>query len=80
MESKGQRCLKNLNFKQSFYEPCLYIKKTDNLLTIIALYVDGFLIFSNDKKDNEKLRKALNSEFKIEDLGEVKAIPRNENQ
>lgn len=60
-------------FKKSVYEPCLYVKQGDNnLLTIIALYVDDFLVFSNDTKGTESLKIQLRSEFKIKDLGEVK--------
>lgn len=64
--------LLKLNFKRSIFEPCIYTKKDNNLLTIIALYVDDFLIFSNDCKNSKILKECLSSEFKIKDLGQVK--------
>ena len=76
--------LLKLEFKKSVYEPCLYIKRDGNLLTIIALYVDDFLLFSNDSRSTELLKSQLMTEFRIKDLGEVRQflgmrIKRDEN-
>lgn len=67
------KVLLKLGYKKSVYEPCLYTKRGENnLMTIIALYVDDFLIYSNDAKGAELLKNQLKSEFQIKDLGEVK--------
>jgi len=50
----------------------VYFKVTGNKMVIVALYVDDFLIFSNDLKEKSKLIKMLKNKFKIKDLGEVK--------
>lgn len=41
-------------------------------MTIIALYVDDFFIFSNSKQETNNLKKQLATKFKIKDLGELK--------
>lgn len=64
--------LTSLNFKKSIYEPCLYTQKEGELLTIVALYVDDFLIFSNDCKTADILENELSRHFKIKNLKEVK--------
>ena len=42
------------------------------MLTIVALYVDDFFIFSNDSRNLQLLKEKLSSEFKIKDLGRAK--------
>lgn len=41
-------------------------------MTVIALYVDDSFIFSNDEQETERLKKALQSKFKLKDLGVTK--------
>jgi hypothetical protein len=38
-----------LGLKQLDYEPCVYFKKEKGDLLIIALYVDDFLVMSNNE-------------------------------
>lgn len=66
------KCLKNLGFKQSQYEPCLYTKFEGNLKIIIALFVDDFFVFYNCKETVNSLVNDLSSKFKIKNLGELK--------
>jgi hypothetical protein len=42
------------------------------MLVIVAVYVDDLLIFSNDKNGTIHIKKKLNDEFKMKDLGPVK--------
>lgn len=60
-----------LGFKKSGFELCVFIKTSECSLIVIALYVDDFLIFSNDPTERNKLKKKLSNKFKIKDLGEV---------
>jgi hypothetical protein len=69
---KVKDCLCCLGFNNSKYEPCLFTKLDDNVKIIICLYVDDFLIFSNNSKQTEQLKRVLSSKFKIKDLGPVK--------
>lgn len=65
--------LSNLGYQKSKYEPCLFKKRNQKGgLTIIALYVDDFFIFSDDKEETKILKDKLSSEFRIKDLGQAK--------
>lgn len=56
-------------FVQSKCEPCVYVKKNDKDLTIIALYVDDFYIFSTcNTKD---LFDLLSVNFTVKHLGPI---------
>lgn len=66
--------LSKLGYKKSKFEPCLYTKKNGSSLTIVALYVDDFFIFSNCQKETSFLKEKLGSEFKVKDLGQAKQI------
>lgn len=59
-------------YKKSEIEPCIYFNCSGDIYTIIALYVDDFFVFSNDKNNVSILKSQLSSEFKIKDLGEAR--------
>lgn len=62
-----------LGYNRSNLEPCLFTKHKENgLVTMIALYVDDFYIFSNDTNETEFLKSKLSSEFEVKDLGMAK--------
>lgn len=57
-------------YKQSKCEPCVYTKKSENDMIIIALYVDDFYLFySKHSKNIKDLLTLLESNFKIKHLG-----------
>lgn len=64
--------LLDMHYQRSKYEPCIYTKKQNNLITIIALYVDDFFVFSNNVDETDHLKKELGSKFKLKDLGRIK--------
>lgn len=64
-------CLTEYGYTRSKLEPCLYAKN-DNGLTIVALYVDDFFVFSNNEQETKRLKQVLSSHFKLKDLGQVK--------
>lgn len=51
--------LSNLNYIKSKYEPCIFIKKNNGLMTIIALYVDDFFIFSNSMEETNNFEETV---------------------
>lgn len=53
---------------------CVYIKINADLLTIIAVYVDDFFIFSNDVCEIDCLKLKLSCEFRLKDLGQARQI------
>lgn len=69
---KVHQLLINNNFSQSKSEPCVYIKKQNECMTIIALYVDDFYIFSNSSTTKNELCDLLEREFNVKNLGILK--------
>lgn len=64
--------LSKMGYKHSQHEPCLFIKRDKNSLTLVALYVDDFFVFSDNSKNVDNLKSKLSLEFDIKDLGEAK--------
>lgn len=64
--------MKDLGFKRSKLEPCIYYKISKSSIVISALYVDDFFHFFNDAEELKKVKDALNKKYKIKDLGETK--------
>lgn len=63
----------NLGYVKSKIEPCVFMKNCNNgKKVIVGIYVDDFLIFSNDNCETDSLIKALSNNFKIKNLGQVK--------
>lgn len=70
---KVHKLLSKNGFVQSKCEPCVYIKRDVNkCITIIALYVDDFYVFSNSSTTKIELITLLKSEFSIKCLGPLK--------
>ena len=68
--------LKSNGYKNSSADSCLYIKSVKQSngevdFTILALYVDDILLFSNNTDMLMKEKMSLGKRFKVEDQGEV---------
>lgn len=61
--------LTNNGYTQSQCEPCVYFKRSDNKLTLVALYVDDFYVFSDCSVQRDSLFQLLQSEFSCKSLG-----------
>lgn len=70
--TKIHNILIKLGFSRSNLEPCVYFKSSNEGIIIIALYVDDFIVFSNNPSYKTELKTCLAREFKIRDLGELK--------
>ncbi|KAG5888470.1 hypothetical protein JTB14_017701 [Gonioctena quinquepunctata] len=68
---KVHELLTTAGYVQSKCEACVYIKKTDGTLVVIALYVDDFFIFNNSQKEKNILIERLQAEFDVKYLGAV---------
>lgn len=53
-------------------DTCLYFKIDGESMTFVTIYVDDFLLFSNDSEMKKKLKIFLHSRFKMKDLGEAR--------
>uniref|UniRef100_A0A2A4J3A4 Reverse transcriptase Ty1/copia-type domain-containing protein n=1 Tax=Heliothis virescens TaxID=7102 RepID=A0A2A4J3A4_HELVI len=69
---KVDNCLLQLGYRKSMYEPCLFVKITENVKTYIALFVDDFFIFSSCNKEIDYLKAQLSARFQLKDLGILK--------
>lgn len=60
-------------FRKCKLEPCVFVKNhSDNKKTIVGLYVDDFLVYSNCKTESDNLIEILSQKFKIKNLGQVR--------
>lgn len=64
--------LKEIGFRQSKMDPCVYIIYRGQYRTYLALYVDDLIIFSNDTKMQSFLKSELHRRFQMKDIGEAK--------
>jgi hypothetical protein len=58
-------------FKQSHADPCLFIRHGKNGIEILAIYVDDCILIGHPSSIQE-MKKLLQSQFKMTDLGEMK--------
>ncbi|GBL65207.1 Retrovirus-related Pol polyprotein from transposon TNT 1-94 [Araneus ventricosus] len=62
--------LVEMDFRQSSFDSCAYIKVDQNKdIVIVTIYVDNLLIFSNSVKLKNWVKEQLKSTFKMKDLG-----------
>lgn len=66
------KTLKEFGLEQSAIDPCLHFKIEGRRMIFVTIYVDDFLLFSNDQALKKKLKEFLNYYFKMKDLGEAK--------
>nr|GEV92684.1 hypothetical protein [Tanacetum cinerariifolium] len=59
-------------YVQCPYEHALYVKKDDNKILLVSLFIDAILFFRNDEKMIQEFKEAMTQEFKITDLGLMK--------
>jgi hypothetical protein len=64
--------MKKFGMKASQFDPCIYHRNHGEKKLIVAVYVDDFLIFSNDEQGKNDLKKMLCEQFKMKDLGVAK--------
>ena len=55
-------------------DPCAYIKRDDDELTIITVWVDDLLLFAKPNKLMEQTKSDLRTEWEVTDLGEPTKI------
>ena len=63
--------LTKLGLTQSVADQCVYLKRRNSMLTMVAVYVDDILIASNDKTTMNSIKIGLKNAYDIHDLGSV---------
>lgn len=62
----------SLGFKPDKTDPCLFVYFENGVLIIIVLYVDDIIMTGNSESKLNEVKRKLQAEFKIKDLGEPK--------
>uniref|UniRef100_A0AAV1UTQ2 Polyprotein n=1 Tax=Peronospora matthiolae TaxID=2874970 RepID=A0AAV1UTQ2_9STRA len=70
--SKLNRHLEDQGFKSSTADPCVFVRMAEEEYSIIVIYVDDLMIFCKTKEHITSIKNALNEEFSIKDLGDLK--------
>ena len=68
------RQLKDKGFTNLWSDPCAYIRRHDEDLEVITVWVDDLLLFTSNNLLEEKLVDKLNSMFELTDLGRPSKI------
>ena len=61
---------RKLGLENDLHDPCLFTWRQKGKLVMIVLYVDDFLIASNDAEKLKQVKSHLSSVFHMKDLGE----------
>ncbi|MCP4490581.1 MAG: DDE-type integrase/transposase/recombinase, partial [Gammaproteobacteria bacterium] len=61
--------LSELGYQQSDADPCIYVKKCEGSLIILAVYVDDIILMAKSELVLEQLKKELAEKFKMRDMG-----------
>ena len=69
---KISEIMKSLRLVQSTLRPCIYFWKEGDKILVILIYVDDFLIASNDKNKTEEIINGLRKHLTVVHLGEPK--------
>ena len=64
--------MKRYGYKQSNSDHTLFIKKRENLITCLIIYIDDMVITGSDLEEISRLRERLFKEFEMKDLGRLK--------
>ena len=64
--------LLKIGFIQLHSDPCVFVRNRNDTQTIMAVYVDDFIIISSTSDENEKVYRGLEGQFKIKRIGEMK--------
>ena len=66
------RTFKENSLQQSSHEPCIWFHKSEEMLTIMGVYVDDLILTGNDDKKMKEIDTILHKNYRIKDLGTVK--------
>ena len=66
----NQDYMKEIGFKQSAADPCVFIR-TEDTMTITAVYVDDLILIAENPKEMQEVKQALAERFKMKDMGKL---------
>ena len=68
------RFLQTLGFKPLNADPSILISKRDGAILMITVYVDNFVLASNNLEVLQWIKSGISNEYNVKDLGEVRTI------
>jgi hypothetical protein len=66
------KSLKKIAFKMSKADSSLYVKKINDCIVVILIYIDDLIIGGDSMEEISKLKKNLEMQFHMKDLGELR--------
>ena len=63
--------LKAMKFRQSSYDPCIYVRSEGSEVFIIAIYVDDMIFGGENEATISKVKKIVAEIFDVEDMGKL---------
>ncbi|PRQ26842.1 putative RNA-directed DNA polymerase [Rosa chinensis] len=66
------KSMRMFGYKQSNSDHTLFIKRRQDKITALIVYVDDMIVTGDDLKEIEALQKYLSKEFEMKDLGQLK--------
>ena len=69
-----KRVMLGLGFRQLLTDSCVFFKRTDGKLVIIAVYVDDLQALSNDEHELNEFKKKFTAKIKATDHGEISSF------
>ena len=64
--------MKELGFAQTVSDSCIYIKKNQNILCVVAVFVDDIITGCESEKEINDIKSAFSQCFEMKDLGSLK--------
>ena len=71
---KFDEFMKEIDFKRSCHDQCVYIKRVGGVFVYLLLYVDDMLLASKDMTIINNIKDQLSSRFEMKDLGAARKI------
>ena len=71
---KFDQLVKSFGFIQCPDEPCVYKRRSENVVVFLVLYVDDILLIGNDVGTLSSVKVWLSNQFDMKDLGEASHI------
>jgi hypothetical protein len=64
--------LVTISFRMSDVDHSLYVRKSDESIVVITIYVDDLIVGGDNEKEIEHVKRLLKQKFDMKDLGELK--------
>ena len=63
--------MESINFKQCTTDPCIFVTGEEVDLSIVAVYIDDFIVITKTPEAMKKTKESLAARFKMKNLGKL---------